>query len=58
MVKLSIRDDRMTEKEWYILCYCDDIIEAEDEDEAYKIFCEKHNFDENDAEFVSYAEVD
>ena len=48
----------MTEKEWYILCYCDDIIEAENEDEAYKIFCKKHNFGEEDAEFVSYAEVD
>ena len=58
MVKLSIRDDRMTEKEWYILCYCDDIIEAENKDEAYKIFCKKHNFGVEDAEFVSYSEVE
>ena len=48
----------MTEKQWYILCYCDDIIKEENKDEAYKIFCKKHNFGEEDAEFVSYAEVD
>ena len=47
----------MTEKRWYILCYCDDEIEAESEDEAYKIFCKKHNFTEEDVEFVSYGEV-
>jgi hypothetical protein len=38
--------------------YCDDEIEAEDKDEAYKIFCKKHNFNEKDAEFVSYSEVE
>lgn len=43
---------------WYIMCYCDDEIEAEDKDEAYKIFCEKHNFNENNAVFVSYSEVE
>lgn len=48
----------MTEKRWYILCFCDDEIEAEDEDKAYEIFCERHNFKEEDAEFVSYGEVD
>ena len=48
----------MTEKQWYILCYCDDTIKAENKDEAYKIFCKKHNFKEEDAQFVSYAEVD
>jgi hypothetical protein len=49
---------RMTEKQlWYIMCYCDDKIEAEDKDEAYKIFCEKHHFKEEEAEWVSYGEV-
>ena len=48
----------MTEKQlWYILCYCDDKIEAEDKDEAYRIFCEKHNFKEEEAEWVSYGEI-
>ena len=40
------------------MCYCDDIIEAENEDEAYKTFCKKHKFKEEDAEFVSYSEVE
>ncbi|WP_458456508.1 hypothetical protein [Methanobrevibacter sp.] len=44
--------------EYYILCYCDDIIEADNKNEAYELFCEKHNFIETYAEFVSYAEVD
>ena len=49
----------MTEKQlWYIMCYCDDKIEAEDKDEAYKIFCEKHHFKEEDAEFVSYSRTE
>ena len=46
----------MTEKRlWYIMCYCDDEIEAENENEAYKKFCKKHNFKEENAEFVSYG---
>ena len=50
----------MTENKrlWYILCHCDDKIEAEDKDEAYKIFCEKHHFKEEDAEFVSYGRIE
>ena len=49
----------MSEKQlWYIMCNCDDIIKAENEDEAYKIFCKKHNFKERDAEFVSYGRID
>ena len=48
----------MTENKrlWNILCYCTDEIEAENKDEAYEVFCEKHNFKEEDAEFVSYSE--
>lgn len=50
----------MTENKrlWYIMCYCSDEIEAENKDEAYKIFCMKHQFTEDEAEFVSYSEVD
>ena len=50
----------MTENKrlWYILCYCDDNIEAEDKDEAYRIFCKKHNFKEEEAEWVSYGRID
>lgn len=49
----------MSEKElWYIMCNCDDIIKAEDKDEAYKIFCERHHFREEDAEFVSYGRIE
>ena len=60
MWDLRIGGDGMTENKrfWYIMCYCDDEIEAEDKDEAYKIFCKKHNFNENDAEFISYSEVE
>lgn len=49
----------MTEKQlWYIMCYCDDRIRAENKDEAYKIFCKKHNFKEEDAEWVSYGRIE
>lgn len=42
---------------WHIMCYCDDEIEAKNKNEAYKIFCKKHHFNEEDAEFVSYSRV-
>lgn len=42
---------------WCIMCYCDDEIEAENVDEAYKIFCQKHNFNEKNAEFRSYSRI-
>ena len=50
----------MTENKrlWYIMCYCDDNIEAGTKDEAYKIFCKKHNFNEEAAEFVSYGKIE
>ena len=54
----QLKKEILTEKQWYILCYCSDIIEAEDKNEAYKIFCMKHRFTEDDAQFVSYSEVD
>lgn len=47
----------MTEN-WYIMCYCSDKIESEDEIEAYKKFCKKHNFKEKNAEFISSSKVD
>ena len=51
--------ERMIEKRlWYIMCNCDDKIEAENEDEAYKIFCKKHHFKEEEAEFVSYGKIE
>jgi len=51
---------KMTENNkrlWYIMCYCNDKIEAENKDEAYTIFCKKHNFKEENAQFVSYSRV-
>ena len=46
----------MTKKRfWNIICYCDDMIGAESKNEAYKKFCKKHNFKEEDAQFVSYG---
>lgn len=49
----------MTENKrlWNIMCYCSDEIEAENKDETYTIFCKKHNFKEEDAQFVSYSRV-
>lgn len=43
---------------WHIMCNCDDKIEAENKDEAYKIFCKKHNFKEEEAEFISYGKIE
>lgn len=42
---------------WCIMCYCDDEIEAENVEEAYKIFCQKHNFNEKSAKFKSYSRI-
>lgn len=45
--------------EYYIMCYCYDIIEADDKERVYKLFCEKHKFTEVEAELVaSHREVE